>query len=178
MSPRRFAPVVLVLLSGPVTAQTTPEQKPDDKAAPEQEPAPEMMEDPEVMEEPECPEVLRGASLEVREQPSGVALTFTARTDEQKAELHELVYAAGAFIEYRSKLGELHPEAKLSYDDEPVPPVDIDVSNLKKARIHATIRAEDPKDRATVVALAKRFKQHWDDSGCTAGGSPIPVSRV
>lgn len=175
MSPRApwLAALLLVPL-GHATAQTT--QDGEQMEPPEK--MPETTEAPEQMEEPECPEVLRGVSLSLREQPSGVALTFTARSKKQHAELHELVYAAGAFIEYRSKLGELHPEAKLAYDDEPVPPVDIDVSDAKKPRIHATIRAEDPKDRTAVIALAKQFKKHWDESGCTAGSYPIPVSRT
>jgi hypothetical protein len=134
----------------------------------------QQKEDRQNSDDGECPESVRGVTIGVKERPGAVVLTFTTTEKKHVSDLQILVREAAAYVEFRSKMAELHAEAMLAFDDTPVPAVDIAVKDVASGA-EATVRAEDAQDYPVVVAQARKLKQLWEESRClSTGNAPTP----
>jgi len=122
----------------------------------------------------DCPDAMRGVSLAVKERPDGVALTFTTKDRGNLAELRKGVREAAAYLEFRSKMVQVHKDELESVADS-MPALDISVKDSPKGVV-ATIRTEDKKDAHELVSQAHNLKESWDNSACAAPS--VDISRL
>lgn len=164
----RYAALVVTLgmVSLPAGVAATPSQPPQEQRPGKPDP---QKEEPQNGDDGECPESVRGVKIGVKERPGAVVVTFTTPEKKHVSDLQILVREAAAYVEFRSKMAELHAEAMLAFDDTPVPAVDIAVKDVAGGA-EATVRAEDAQDHPVVVAQARKLKQLWEESRCLSNG--------
>lgn len=129
----------------------------------------------ETLDEGECPELMRGVSLAVKEQSSGVTLTFATKYKQNLTELRNAVREAAAYLEFQSKMVQLHKDDLETVVDAPLPALDISVKNLPTGVV-VTIRTENSHDARVLALQAQNLKDAWDNSACVAPG--VNISRI